>query len=189
MLRKVLEWPNQTLKKVSSPIFKIDEETKNLAKDLVDTCNIMFGAGLAAPQIGVTKRMIVIKPAQFGAANVDPYDHNSEYMVMINPTIETGGEMIEWVEACLSLPGTDGKVKRYADSVVTYMSLDGETKTIQAGWPFAGGLQHEIDHLDGKVFINRQDKKKSRSTLYKLSRHRRKEMIAARKARRMRNDH
>ena len=184
MLKTVLEWPSPRLRKQSEPVFKIDDKTKQLAIDLIDTCNVMFGAGLAAPQIGVLKRMIVIKPSGFDAQNLDPAEYNEEYTVMINPQIEKSGKEIEWVEACLSLPGTSGKVKRSESVNITYMNLKGETKKYIANWPYAGGLQHEIDHLDGIVYTNRQEKKRSHSTLYKLRRNRRKQMIAERKRRR-----
>ena len=186
MLKKIVEWPNKSLKKQAAPIFKIDEETNQLATNLIDTCKIMFGAGLAAPQIGISKRMIVIKPSAFGAENPEPSSINEEYLVMINPSIEVSGENIEWVEACLSVPGTQGKVERSSEANVTYMSIDGETKAFVAQWPFSGALQHEIDHLEGILYIDRQNKKKRWATLYNLKRKRRKQKIQEKRARRMR---
>ena len=186
MLKKIVEWPNKSLKKQAEPIFKLDDDVNQLAANLVDTCNIMFGAGLAAPQIGVSKRMVVIKPSSFGAENPEPSSINEEYLIMINPSVEVSGEKIEWIEACLSLPETQGKVERSSEAQITYMNLDGDTRTFKAAWPFAGGLQHEIDHLDGVLYIDRQHKKKRWSTLYKLKRKRRKQEIQERRARRMR---
>jgi len=186
VLKKILEWPNSSLKKVSEPIFKIDDEVCELVKNLIDTCNIMFGAGLAAPQIGVSRRIVVIKPSEFGAENIDPSDYNKDFMVLINPSLEASGDDVEWVESCLSLPGTEGKVTRKTNAEVSYMTLEGETKKIIAQWPFSGGLQHEIDHLEGVLYIQRQPKKKSWSTLYKLKRYRRKQMIQDRRTKRMR---
>lgn len=188
MFKKIIEWPSKSLRKESSPIFKIDDSASSLAQDLIDTCKVMFGAGLAAPQIGTNSRMIVIKPSSFQAENIDPAEYDKEYTVMINPIIETSGQKIEWVEQCLSLPQTDGKVKRFETAKVTYTDLKGETKHILASWPFSGGLQHEIDHLDGYLYIQRQEKKKVRTTLFKINRFRRKEMIKQRRLKRMQND-
>jgi len=143
----------------------------------------MLGVGLAATQIGVAKRMIVIKPSGFNAETSDPAEHNKEYTVMINPQIELSGKKIEWTEACLSLPSTDGKVQRSETATVSYMDMTGETRRIVAEWPYAGGLQHEIDHLDGVLYIQRQIKKKSFSTLKRLRNIRRKEMIKQRRIR------
>ena len=103
MLKSILEWPSKRLKTVANPIFKIDEETKQLAIDLIDTCNVMLGVGLAATQIGVAKRMITIKPKSFNSENIDPAEYNKDYIIMINPLIETSGNKIEWIEECLSL--------------------------------------------------------------------------------------
>ena len=186
MLKSIVEWPKKSLKKQADPVFKFNDEVTELATNLIDTCNVMFGAGLAAPQIGSSKRMIVIKPSNFGVENPDPSSINKDYMVMINPSIEVSGDQVEWIEACLSLPETQGKVTRSSEAIVSYMNLDGETKTFKAEWPFSGGLQHEIDHLEGILYIDRQPKKKRWSTLYKLKRKRRKQEIQQRRARRMR---
>ena len=146
MLRTILEWPNTKLRKNSNPIGVINEETIKLAEDLVDTCNVNFGVGLAAPQIGVQKRMIVLKPSACGIENPDPFEYNTDFMVLINPVLELSGESVSWVEACLSVPYTEGKVDRISHAVCTYLSMDGETKKLEATWPFSGALQHECDH-------------------------------------------
>ena len=150
VLKKIVEWPSLKLSKQSNPVFKVDENIKQLSVDLIDTCNVMFGIGL------------------------------------INPQIEVSGEKIEWTESCLSLPGTQGKVTRSQKATVTYLNLDGETKNLVADWPYAGGLQHEIDHLEGILYTKRQERKRSFSTLSRLRRIRRKEMIKQRKLRRER---
>ncbi len=184
MLREVLTHPNLKLKKESLPITKFDDDLKSLVNDLIDTCRVMFGAGLAAPQIGEHKRVVVIKPSSFKVDNPFPSSYNPEYLVMINPVIETSGEVIEWREGCLSIPGVEGRVKRKENCVVKFLDENGEMQTIEAGFPFAGGLQHEIDHLDGVLYINRMEKKKQRSLMWKIQRIRRKQMIADRKRKR-----
>ena len=75
-------------------------------------------------------------------------------MVLINPIVETSGKDIEWREACLSLPGVSGKVKRKENCSVVFLDENGVTKKLEAGWPLSGVLQHEIDHLEGKLFVD-----------------------------------
>ena len=154
--RKILEWPNQKLFKTSVKIGEIDDSVKSLAKDLIDTCNVSNGVGLAASQIGVNKRMFVIKPSAFGVENSDPCETNPEYMVLINPDLACpeGGDKMTWSEACLSVPFVEGKVPRSTEALVRYTSMDGEAKTLVAEWPFSAGLQHEFDHLDGILYIS-----------------------------------
>ena len=81
MLRKIIKWPNKTLREKSTQV--IEEDVSELVKDLIDTCNVKMGAGLAAPQIGVNKQVVVIKPRVFNAENPDPSSYNPEFMVLI----------------------------------------------------------------------------------------------------------
>ena len=105
-------------------------------------------------------------------------------MVLINPTLENQGEKIEWKEGCLSLPEIEGKVQRHEITLVKYTSETGEEKRIIAEWPFSGGIQHECDHLDGKLFIHRMEKKKAAFLLDRWRRKKRKERIKAKRAKR-----
>jgi peptide deformylase len=184
MLKRVLTHPNKILRSKANPVLKFDEELEGLITDLIDTANVMFGAGIAAPQIGESKRVVVIKPSAFQIENPFPSKYNEEYMVLINPVIETSGEKIEWIEACLSVPGVEGKVKRFENCIVKFLDEAGNMQTLEAGFPFSGGLQHEIDHLDGIVYLNRMDKKRRRSMHWKIQKVRQKEKIAARKRKR-----
>lgn len=181
MLKKILTWPNNVLKLKCQPVAKFDDETKNVIIDMVDTCNINFGAGIAAPQIGVSKKIVVIKAKGMLENNISPSSYNEDYMVLINPVIEVSGEKKEWTEACLSLPDVKGKVERYSLCSVVFSDENGETKRLNAGWPFSGVLQHEIDHLDGKLYHERMDKRKRRMMMWEVSRIKRKKEIAARK--------
>ena len=183
MYRNVLTHPNPALRKISTKVDSI-ESVKDLIKDLVDTCNVKMGAGLAAPQIGVTERVVVIKPKVFGIDNPDPSEYNPDFMVLVNPVLELTGDQIEWKEGCLSLPDLEAKVKRHETCLLKYTSETGEEKKLIAEWPFSGGLQHECDHLDGKLFINRMDKRKAAWALDRVRRKRRKERIKAKRAKR-----
>ena len=143
-----------------------------------------MGAGLAAPQIGQNKKVVVIKPKAFGIDNPDPSEYNSDFMVLINPVLENTGDDIKWKEACLSIPEIDSYIVRKETTLVKYLNEKGEQKRLIAEWPFAGGLQHECDHLEGKLFIHRMEKKKAAFLLERWRRKKRKERIKAKRAKR-----
>ena len=180
MFRKILKWPNQALRAENSTI-ESAEDVSALIKDLIDTCNVAMGAGLAAPQIGVNQRAVVIKPRVFGIDNPDPSEYNPEFMVLINPVLENTGDDMKWKEACLSLPDIDSYIVRKETTLVKYLNEKGEQKRFIAEWPFSGGLQHECDHLEGKLFIHRMEKKKAAFLLERWRRKKRKERIKAKR--------
>ena len=183
MFRKVIIWPDKRLREKCTPVEEVTEVV-DLVADLIDTCNVKMGAGLAAPQIGINKRICVIKPKVFGIDNPDPSEYNSDYMVLINPVLENTGDEIKWKEGCLSIPGASGSVLRPETTLIKYTSPTGEEKRLIAEWPFSGGLQHECDHLDGMLFINRMPKKKAAFVLHSWRRKKRKEAIKAKRAKR-----
>jgi len=182
MYRKILVWPDKRLRAPNSPVENVEDE-KELIKDLIDTCNVAMGAGLAAPQIGVNKRITVIKPKVFGLENPDPSEYNPDFMVLVNPVLENTGDEIKWKEACLSIPDIDSIVVRKETTLLKYTSESGEEKRLIAEWPFSGGLQHECDHLEGKLFIHRLDKRKAAFLLERWRRKKRKQRIKEKRAR------
>ena len=181
MFRKVLVHPNQILRADNKQVDDVND-VKDLIVDLIDTCNVKMGAGLAAPQIGVNKKVVVIKPKVFGKENPDPSEYNPDYMVLVNPVLENTGDLIKWQEGCLSLPDVTGSVERHETTLFKYTSENGEDKRLIAEWPLSGGLQHECDHIDGKLFIHRMDKKKAAFLLDRIRRKKRKERIKAKRA-------
>ena len=183
MFRKILQWPNKKLRETCALIEDVADE-KQLIQDLIDTCNVAMGAGLAAPQIGISKQIVVIKPKAFGIDNPDPSEYNQDYMVLINPQLESSGEEIKWKEACLSLPNLEGLVTRKETTLLKYKNEKGEDQRLIAEWPFSGGLQHECDHLEGKLFIHRMDKKKAAFLLERWRRKKRKAEIKAKREKR-----
>ena len=183
MFRNILMHPNKTLRAPNEIVENV-EDIQDLIKDLIDTCNVKMGAGLAAPQIGVNKRVVVIKPRVFGKENPDPSEYNPDYMVIINPKLENTGDLIKWKEGCLSLPDIVGSVERNETTLIQYTSEKGESKRLIAEWPFSGGLQHECDHLDGKLLIHRMDKKKAAFLLDRWRRKKRKLEIKAKREKR-----
>ena len=183
MFRTILVWPDKKLREKNEAIVDVSAE-KDLIKDLIDTCNVAMGAGLAAPQIGINKKVVVIKPKVFNTENPDPSEYNPDYMVIINPTLENTGDDVKWKEACLSIPEIDAHVVRKEITLLRYTSESGEEKKLIAEWPFSGGIQHECDHLEGKLFIHRMDKKKAAFLLDRWRRKKRKERIKAKRAKR-----
>ncbi len=166
-IRNIVCYPDPLLRKKCEEITAIDDEIKRLGEDMLDTMYEKKGIGLAAPQVGVIKRLITV--------DISGPEKRENPFVMVNPEIvEKKGET-EGEEGCLSLPGFKGKVKRAAAVKVRYLDLDGEEHLVDADELFAICLQHEIDHLDGKLIIDyagRLKKKMYENKLKKLQKHR-----------------
>jgi peptide deformylase len=150
MKLKVLTQPNPLLSEKSKKISIIDESIKKLAEDMAET---MFGYGsehesgvaIAAIQVGVPLRMTVVRQDS----------PKNSYYALINPEIVKGnGKIIEDMEGCLSVPKKYGKVQRFEKVKVRGINLDGKKIEIKAEGMLARILQHEIDHMNGKLFIN-----------------------------------
>ncbi len=146
MIRTILTYPDPELKKKSSAVTVINEKTRELVQDMVDTMYDAPGVGLAAPQIGVHQRVIVIDIA----GKDDPPD----LIVAINPVIiHADGESYE-EEGCLSVPKYAANVRRHSRVIVKGLDKDGEEMTWKAEGLLAVAFQHEIDHLEGMLFID-----------------------------------
>ena len=158
--RNVLSWPNPTLKKKSEPILQFDDELQNLAKDLYDTVNVVTGVGIAAPQIGELKRLVIINIDHTGLeenpCTSEGFPDN--IWVLDNPQLELSGPKHRWVEACLSVPDSNGYVERSQFVELTYQTLSGDERVMSVDWPTSGILQHECDHLDGILYIDRMNR-------------------------------
>ncbi len=143
-LLPILHYPDPRLKKVAAPVTQIDDGIKRLARDMAETMYAAPGVGLAATQVDVHKRLIVI----------DISENKDHLLVMINPQIiSSEGEQV-CEEGCLSVPGIYDKVERAARVTVTYLDLDGKQQQRSADELLAVCVQHEIDHLNGKVFVD-----------------------------------
>ena len=138
---------DEILKKVSKPIEVFDEKIKQLAEDMMETMHKYDGLGLAGPQIGVLKRIVVI----------DLYEEGTQF-VLINPVIvkQKGEQIVD--EGCLSFPEQFGKVKRPKEVTVEALDLDGKKVKLVGRDLLAQALCHEIDHLNGEVFIDKIEK-------------------------------
>jgi peptide deformylase len=144
----VVIYPHPILRQELKDVEKIDEDLKKLAEDMADTMYESRGVGLAANQINSEKRIIVFDP--------DPDPEIRNFTVLINPhIIEKEGSQISKEEGCLSLPGIRSDVKRFERVKVEALNLEGEEIEIDGTDLLGIILQHEIDHLNGTVFIDR----------------------------------
>ncbi len=142
-LLPILRFPDPRLKKVAAPVEKIDDSIRRLARDMAETMYEAPGIGLAATQVDVHKQLIVI----------DASETRDELLVLINPElVESDGSQV-CEEGCLSVPGIYDKVERAEHVIVRYLDLDGKTQMVEADGLLAVCLQHEMDHLRGRVFV------------------------------------
>ena len=159
-IRKVLIWPDPELSRVADPVNEVGDETRSLVTDLFETMYSSNGIGLAATQIGVHQRVLVIDLDPHGEAKGDPDIQEElddwgfvEPLAFINPEIiESTGDIL-WEEGCLSVPGYTEKVKRKERVRVRALDPSGKTFEVDASGLFAVAIQHEMDHLEGRVFV------------------------------------
>jgi peptide deformylase len=145
--RPILILPDPRLRAIADPIEKIDDGIRQLAKDMLETMYDAPGIGLAAPQIGEMKRIVVMDLAK----EEEPADP----LVMINPEIlAISDETVTTEEGCLSIPELYYEVERPAEVTVRYTDLEGQTVEREAKERFAICVQHELDHLDGVLYID-----------------------------------
>ena len=152
-LLKVLKYPDKQLKRVSQNVKDMGKTIEELVESLFETMYIENGIGLAAPQVGELLRVIVVDVPIVNPK--DPEDYKSDAIAMINPTIKTKQGLIEFEEGCLSCPDLIVKVPR-ADLIrVAYLNTEGRPCEIDAGGLKAVCIQHEIDHLDGQLLVDK----------------------------------
>ncbi|QDG53736.1 peptide deformylase [Persicimonas caeni] len=159
-IREIVLYPEarDVLTTKCTPVEEVDEETKQFVDDLIETMYHANGVGLAAPQVGVTKRVTVIDVS-------DRESDEREVFVLINPEIVEREGKLTWEEGCLSFPGLYGDVDRAAKVKVRALDREGEEYEIEGEGLLAVALQHEIDHLDGVLFIERMSRLKRRMAL------------------------
>ncbi len=170
----LVEYPNPLLHEKSKPVTRINDDLRKTLDDMLETMYADRGVGLAAPQVGLLKRMIVIDAEQED-------DENGKHiqgkpMFLINPEIiASSEETIVFCEGCLSVPGQKADVVRHQKVTVRYQDKEGKQKTIEAEDYLAVILQHEIDHLDGILYIDHLSRLKRSMLLKKLQKSREKE--------------
>jgi len=147
-LLKILTYPDPFLEKVTQPVTEINDEVQSIVEDMAETMYEAPGVGLAAIQAGIDKSIIVYDPE----SDVEKRD----FKVLINPKITiSNGEMTSENEGCLSVPDYRSNVKRYESVVVEALDRNGSQLKIEAEGLLSIIMQHEIDHLNGILFIDR----------------------------------
>jgi len=154
-LLEIVKYPEPSLSEPSISIEKIDNEIKTLIENMGETMFDAPGVGLAAPQVGINKRLIVYNP-NVGDSESDEDKKKREFKPLINPEIiSASGSVVSEKEACLSVPDFSSDVKRYKKVTVKALDIDGKKIEFDAEGIQAVIMQHEIDHLDGVLFIDR----------------------------------
>ena len=143
----IKKYPEKVLKKKAAPVTSIDDELQRLIDDMIETMYDAPGVGLAAPQVGVLKRLAVI--------DISAKEESVPLLVLINPVILQKEGEIEFEEGCLSIPDYTAKVARAESLLIRATDRTGKNVDIEAGGLLSIALQHEIDHLDGILFIDR----------------------------------
>lgn len=157
----ILTYPHPILKKIAAPVTEFNQELEELAKNMIYTMYRAPGIGLAAPQVGKSIRLFVVdidydrKEITLPDGTEDTVLTDMHPMVFINPSFKNPAGEIIYEEGCLSLPGIYEEVTRANSITIEYQNLKGEHCSLEAEGTLAVCLQHENDHLDGKVFIDR----------------------------------
>jgi peptide deformylase len=159
-VRRIRIWPDPALKEKAKPVGNVDGAIKALVDDLFETMYKANGVGLAATQVAEGKRVLVIDldPKAQGKSDDDVRAELDAWgfkgpTAFINPEIITSEGSIVWQEGCLSVPGYTDEVKRKESVIVRAVGVDGEVFDTEATGLFAVALQHEMDHLEGRVFV------------------------------------
>ncbi len=163
-LLNILKYPDERLHTVAQPVARTDERIRTLISDMAETMYEARGIGLAATQVDVHERIVVM----------DLSEEHNELKVFINPVITARSGETTYEEGCLSVPGIYDTVSRAEFVTVEALDIEGNPFTIDADGLLAICIQHEIDHLDGKVFVEHLSQMKQnriRTKLKKRSRH------------------
>ena len=159
-IRKILKFPDQDLRIKAKPVETFDDELKTLTDDMFETMHSVDGIGLAATQIGVAKQVAVI--------DISP--EKNEPLVIVNPAIQIldPSKTEDYDEGCLSVPGFFEKISRPSDIKLTYQDLDGKKQEIKPEGLLTKVVQHELDHLNGRLFVDHISELKRRRIRNKI---------------------
>ncbi len=161
MLRKILVEPDPILREKCEPLQKVDADTKKLMDDMLETMYAAPGIGLAAVQIGILKRIVVI--------DISKEEEKKSPIFLINPEIVYKSKQTSvYEEGCLSIPGQFAEIERPAECTLKYIDYNGKVKELKAQGLLATCIQHEVDHLNGILFIDYLSKLKKDRIIRKL---------------------
>ena len=162
--RKIIIEPDTILRKKSDPLEKVDNELRKLMDDMLETMYAAPGIGLAAVQIGILKRMVVI--------DISKEKEKKNPIFLINPEIVYKSKKTSiYEEGCLSLPGYFAEIERPAECQIEYLDYNGKKKEMKVDGLLATCIQHEVDHLNGVLFIDYLSKLKKDMIVKKLIKH------------------
>ena len=171
-LLPILTAPDPQLKKISTPVKQVDGEVRRLMDDMLETMYAAPGVGLAAPQVGVTKRVLVVDIGKGEARKP---------LLMANPEIVSASdELATYEEGCLSFPEQFAEVERPAKVRIRYIDHENEIREVEAEGLLATCIQHEMDHLDGVLFVDHISSLKRGIILRKMKKVKRAEAVPAR---------
>ncbi len=159
-IRKILKFPDQDLRIKAKPVEAFDEELKALTDDMFETMHSVNGIGLAATQIGVAKQVAVI--------DISP--EKNEPLIIVNPAIQIldPSKTEDYDEGCLSVPGFFEKISRPSDIKLSYQDLNGQKQEIKPEGLLTKVVQHELDHLNGRLFVDHISELKRRRIRNKI---------------------
>ena len=159
-IRKILKFPDQDLRIKAKPVESFDGELKTLTDDMFDTMHSVNGIGLAATQIGIAKQVAVI--------DISP--EKNEPLVIVNPAIQIldPSKTEDYDEGCLSVPGFFEKISRPSEIKLTYQDLNGKKQEIKPEGLLTKVVQHELDHLNGRLFVDHISELKRRRIRNKI---------------------
>ena len=161
-IKHIITVPDETLKKISDPVEKVGVNEKKLINDLFETMYLSKGIGLAAVQVGILKRVLVI--------DISTRDEKKEPLSFINPIIKKiSDETSIYEEGCLSIPDTFIEIERPKICEVEFIDINGKIKNLKCDGLLSTCLQHEINHLDGKLIIDHLSKLKKDMIIKKIS--------------------
>ena len=161
-IRTILTEPNSILRQVSEPVEEVGNDERELMKDMLETMYAANGIGLAAIQIGVPKRVIVL--------DISKKENEKNPMYFVNPVIKNqNSNLSTYEEGCLSVPNIFVEVNRPSTCEVEYLDYNGEKKILKAEGLLATCIQHECDHLDGRLMVDYLSKLKKTMIIKKLS--------------------
>ena len=161
-IKKILIEPDPLLRKISESIEKVDDDLRKLMDDMLETMYQAPGIGLAAVQVGILKRIIVI--------DISKGENEKNPLFLVNPKIKFRSEKTStYEEGCLSLPGQFAEIERPAECSLDYIDYKGNQRELKAEGLLATCIQHELDHLNGVLFIDYLSKLKKTMIIKKLT--------------------
>jgi len=169
-VKQILTEPNKLLRQISKPVEKVGDEERALMDDMLETMYDAPGIGLAAIQIGIPKRIIVM--------DISRDENKKEPMHFVNPIIKSKNEdKSKYEEGCLSVPDQFAEIERPNECEVEYLDYNGKKRSLKADGLLATCIQHEMDHLEGVLFIDYLSKLKKSMIIKKLSKIKSKRII------------